>query len=119
MITLSTPPAVKSVLGGNTLVNYDKFVLSQITYEPVTLRVSGSVRLTSTASPEMTPLLGSFVIVGSILEITVKDLDFYRRVTLSGAQNTTVLGYITAAQNQLESGMVGLGIVAGTQATGA
>lgn len=121
MITLTTPAAVNSVLGGNVPIAYDHLVLSPLTHDPTALTITATVRLTSTANPDMTPIVGSLTINGSTgkLEISVQQLDFLRRVTLSPGQISAVLGYITSAQNAVEQGLVALGVVAGTQTTGA
>lgn len=119
MITLTTPPAVKSVLGGNTTVGYNKFILSQIVHDPVNQTINGLVRLTSTAEPTMTPIDGRFLLSGTVLEIAVEQLDFYRRVTLTTQQRDAYRAWITASQDQIEQGFVSLGVVAGVQSAGA
>lgn len=118
MITLTTPPAIKTVIGGSTTTTYDKLILSQITYDTVARTVNGLIRLTSTAAPDMTPMSGRFKIQGTLLEVEVEQLDLYRRVTLTAGQRDAVYGYITAAQSQLENGFVSLGVIAGIQADG-
>ena len=118
MITLTTPPAVKTVIGGNTTTSYDRFILSQITYDTVAKTVNGLVRITSTAAPEMTPMTGTFKVSGTTLDVMVEQLDFYRRVTLDQAQRDAVQALITTAQTSLENGFVSLGVVAGVQSPG-
>ena len=68
----------------------------------------------------MQPIVGrlSIDVPTAKLEIEVKQLDFYRRVTLTGPQNNAVLGYIQSAQNNLENGLVSLLLVDGVQTTG-
>lgn len=121
MITLTTPAQINSVLGGNAPVGYDRLVLAPFSFDPVTLAVSGTVRLTSTAAPQMQPITGALRINASSgeLVIEVAQLDFYRRVQLSGPQITAVLNIIANAQNALEAGLVSLGVVAGVQSPGA
>lgn len=123
MITLTTPPEINSVLGGTAPVAYNKLVLGPFTLDPVTLAsgVRGTVRLTSTGSPTMQPITGNLFINAStgVLTIEVAQLDFYRQIQLSGAQLTSVQNIITNAQNSLEAGLVSLGVIAGTQSTGA
>lgn len=121
MITLTTPASVNSVLGGNTPVNYDHLVLSPLTHDPTALTITGTVRITSTANPDMQPITGRLTINASsgVLEVEVSQLDFYRRVRLSSPQILAVTGMISAAQNAVESGLVSLGIIAGVQTTGA
>lgn len=123
MITLTTPPQINSVLGGDAPVGYNKLVIGPFTLDPVTLStgVRGIVRLTSTASPTMQPITGTLTINAStgLLTIEVGQLDFYRQIQLSGGQLTSVQTIITNAQNALESGLVSLGVIAGVQGTGA
>jgi hypothetical protein len=120
MITLTTPPAVKSVLGGAGTVAYDKFVLSSITFDTVDMSVMANIRLTSTASPDMQPIMGRLhVTLGNAkLEIQVDQLDYYRRLTLTGPQSSALQDQIRAAQNMLETGLINIALVAGVQATG-
>jgi hypothetical protein len=82
--------------------------------------VTGNLRLTSTASPDMQPIVGTLRInlATGELVVDVAQLDFYRRVTLAAAQRTSVQNIIGTAQNSLESGLVSLGVVAGTQSAG-
>lgn len=121
MITLTTAPVVKSVLGGNSTVSYNKFVLSSISYDPVSMQVSAAVRLTSTAETSMQPVTGSLRVntATAVLTIEVQQLDFYRQIVLTGPQNASVQSLITNAQNALEAGLISVGVIAGTQATGA
>src|SRR5688572_7241082 len=98
MITLTTPAQINSVLGGNAPVGYDKLVLSPFTMDPVQGTVHGTLRLTSNASPDMQAITGTLSIVGSTLIVEVAQLDFYRRITLSAGQRTSVTGIIANAQ---------------------
>ena len=121
MITLTTPAQINSVLGGNSPVAYNKLVLSPFTMDAVTQTVRGTLRLTSTTVPTMQAITGSLSInvPAAELIIEVSQLDFYRRIVLSSAQNTAVLNQIEAAQAQLENGLVTLGVIAGTRSAGA
>lgn len=121
MITLTTPAQINSVLGGNAPVGYNHLVLVPFTMDPLTLIVTGSLRLTSTTNPEMQPISGSLRINASSGEliVQVEQLDFYRRIQLSAPQITSVRTIISNAQNALESGLVSLGVISGTQSTGA
>lgn len=120
MITLTTPAAINSVLGGNAPVGYDHLVLTPFTLDPAANRIRGTLSLTSTAAPTMQAITGSLDINGStgVLLIEVAQLDFYRRIQLSAGQITAVIGIIRNAQDALEGGLVNLGVIAGTQATG-
>lgn len=119
MITLTNPKQVNSVLGGTDTVNYDKFVLQSITYEVVTGRINGQIRITSTGVPGMTPIIGTLVIApNGLLTVEVQQLDFYRQMTLTGPQNAAVQAMIRDAQSALESGLITVGVVAGVQSAG-
>lgn len=121
MITLTTPPSVNSVLGGNAPISYDRFALSSITYDTLNMQVTAQIRITSSANPDMQPVTGNLTIntATAKLTIAVQQLDFYRQVTLTGPQNTFVQdNVIRASQNILESGLITLGVTAGVQAPG-
>lgn len=120
MITLTSPPAVNSILGGAGTVSYDRFVLQTITYDTVNLTVNAVIRITSTTNPDMQAITGRLVIqiASAKLEIQVEQLDFYRRITLTGPQNTSIETLIRNAQNAIENGLITVGVIAGTQATG-
>mgnify|MGYP001617581131 CR=1 FL=1 len=120
MITLTTPHEVNSVLGGNAPIPYNKLVLGPFTMDGVAQTVRGTLRLTSTSTPTMQPITGSLQISvpSAELIIEVQQLDFYRRIVLTSAQNTAILNQIETAQAQLENGLVTLGVVAGVRTTG-
>ncbi len=120
MITLTIPSAVKSVLGGSTTINYDKFVLSSIVYDTVLQTMTCAVRITSAANPDMQAVTGRMManVATAKLEIQVDQLDFYRRISLTGPQNTAIQTQIVNAQNACESGLITLGVVAGVQSAG-
>ena len=122
MITLTSPAQINSVLGGSAPVGYDRLVLNPYTMDPSALSVRGTLLLTSSANPSMQAIRGTLKIDGSgtaALEIEVPQLDFYRRIALSGPQVTSVTTIIRNAQNALESGLISLGVIAGTQSAGA
>lgn len=120
MITLTTPPQINSILGGDAPVGYNKLVISPITLDPVGTAIQGTLKLTSTASPDMTTITGSLRInlATSELIVEVQQLDFYRRVVLTAGQKTSVQTIINNAQNAVEAGLVSLGVIAGTQSAG-
>lgn len=121
MITLTTPAEINSVLGGSAPVAYNKLVVSPLTFNAVDQTVNGSLRITSTANTSMQPITGSLRISvpSAELVIEVPQLDFYRRIVLSGAQNTAILGIIETAQKSVEDGLVSLAVVAGVRSAGA
>lgn len=120
MIMLTTPPQINTVLGGSSLVAYEKQTISSFTLDPVAQTVHATMRLTSTSVPTMDPLTGSLVILVStgVLVVNIPSLNFMRRVVLTGPQIASVNTIISNAQNALESGLVSLGVVAGTQSPG-
>ncbi len=121
MITLTTPAQINTVLGGNSPVAYNKLVIGPFTFDSAALTVTGALKLTSTGSPEMQAIPGTLTITTSTarLEIAVPQLDFYRRVALTGPQNAAVQGIVRDAQNALENGLISLGVIAGVQSLGA
>jgi hypothetical protein len=121
MITLTTPAEINSVLGGNTPVAYNKLVLAPFTMDAVSQTVIGTLRLTSTGTPSMQPIIGTvrMNVTTSELLIEVPQLDFYRRIVLSGGQNTAVLNQIESAQAAVENGFITLGVIAGVRTSGA
>ncbi len=120
MITLTTPPSINSILGGSAPVAYNKLVLGPFTMDGVTQTIRGTLRLTSTGSPTMQAIMGTLTInvASATCIVEVPQLDFYRQITTSGAQNTAVLGQIETAQAALENGLISLGLIAGTRSSG-
>lgn len=122
MITLTTPPQINSVLGGTAPVGYDKLVVGPFTMDPVNQTVLGQLRLTSTANPSMQAITGSLSISVPRAEliVDVPQLDFYRRIVTSAAQNTSILNMIETSQAQIENGLVspGIAVVQGVRSAG-
>lgn len=120
MITLTTPTAINTILGGSAPVPYNKLVLGPFTMDGVTQIVNGTLRLTATSAPTMQAIIGSVRISVPAAEVIVEvsQLDFYRRIVTSGAQNTALLNIIEAAQAQLENGLITLAVIAGTRSAG-
>jgi hypothetical protein len=121
LISLTTPIAVKSVLGGSATVNYDKVVIDHISYSPTQQTIGAAITLSASADPGQTPLLGNLLIVAQgqgYIDVQIPDLPFHRRIALTAGQQTTVQGWISAAQNQVELGTISVGVMAGTQSAG-
>lgn len=120
MITLTTPRDINSVLGGTAPIPYNKLVLSPFTMDGVGQTISGTLRLTATSAPTMQAIQGTVRISVPSAEIIIEvpQLDFYRRLVLSSAQNTAILAQIETAQTQLENGLVALGVIAGVRTPG-
>lgn len=109
------------MLGGDAPVGYNHLVLSPINLSPVDRTVTGQLRLTSTTNPEMPVIQGALsILLGpGTLEVRVEQLDFYRKLALSAGQITAVQGWINTAQNNIEAGLITVGVINGTQSTGA
>jgi hypothetical protein len=121
VITLTLPAVVNSVLGGTGPINYNKFVLSYLTYDTVSKIVTSRILISSTANPEMQAIEGTMTIntTSAKLTIAVPQLDFYRQVVLTAPQNAFVSdSVIVSSQNTIEAGLISLGVVAGVQSTG-
>lgn len=120
MITLTTPAAINSVLGGNVPISYDKMVISPFQFFPINRTVQAQVQLSATASPDMPLISGTLTInlaTGS-LDFQVPQLDFYRSIVLTAGQVTALQTIIDDAQNALEAGLISLVLVDGVQSTG-
>ena len=120
MITLTTPPTVKSVLGSATTVAYGKLIIGPFTMDPILQTVSGAVRMVSTVDATMQPIIGTFrfSVPTSELVIEVPQLDFFRRLSLTSPQTTAVLANIETGQKAIEDGLITLAVVAGTRSAG-
>ncbi len=121
MITLTNAKLVNSVLGGTDTVAYNKMILTDINYDVQKLTATALVRIMSTTEPTMQDITGTLRIdtASSTLTISVGQVDFYRQITLTTGQKNAVIGYIQSTQDDLEAGLVAIGVVAGTQSTGA
>jgi len=115
MITLTTPAVINSVLGGNAPVNYNKLVIDNIRMGTQSKDTSATLVLTSTTNPEMQEISGSLQInfAGANIVVSVPQIDFYRRIQLSGPQQNAVATLVFNAQNGIETGLVNLGIISG------
>lgn len=121
MIIITDVKQVNSILGNDAAqVAYNRIVLSPITFDPKALTISAVVRVTSVASPDMQEILGRLDINASTgkLLVEIPTLDFYRRITLSPGQITTVTGWLTTTQNTIEAGLISVAVMAGVQSAG-
>lgn len=120
MITLTTPAVINSIIGGNAPINYDKFVLSNIRMDPISGNITANVLMSSISNPQMDAITGSLNIDWNSKRVImqVERLDFYKSANLTAGQQNAVTTIIADAQSALESGMISLGFVAGTQSAG-
>lgn len=121
MITLTTAPSINSILGGSAPIAYNKLVIGPFTMDPVNQTITGSLRLTSTLNATMQPIVGTLTISvpTATVKVEVAQLDFYRQITTTSPQNTSILGWIEAAQAQIENGLIAVAVIAGTRSAGA
>jgi hypothetical protein len=122
MITLTTPPTIATQLGATSSSSYAKMRIMDIIADPVTQAITASIQLIDTANTNLPMLIGSLSIMtqgnSPSVEIAVPALNLSNVVPLTSAEQTTVQGWITALQNNIEAGLVSLGLIAGTQSTG-
>ena len=120
MITLTNPKLVNSILGGSDTVGYERFVLRHIVYDSIKKSVSSQIEITSTSEPTMQAIAGRLEIdtAASTLKIEVQQLDFYRQITLTGAQTSYVRQLVIDAQDALEAGLISVTVVDGIQTSG-
>jgi hypothetical protein len=122
MITLTTPPTIATLLGSNSPASYGKLRIMDIFSDPVTQAITATIQLIDTANTNLPILTGSLTVVtqgnSPIVSVAVPALNLSNVVALTSAQQTTVQGWITTLQNSLEAGLISLGLIAGTQATG-
>lgn len=120
MITLTNPIQVTTVLGSTSKTNYDKLDLTMLTYDVIGQQIVGSCRLSSSSASAATNIEGSFSIPasGGPLTISIPNLPFFAALSLNSDQQAVVRDWITTAQNNVEGGLVGVGVVQGAQSTG-
>jgi hypothetical protein len=122
VITLTTPKAVSIVLGGAATVNYDKLVVTQISYDTIAKQITGQCKVVCTADAAQTPLVGNFTIfpqnAPATISISIPLFPFTRTINLTAPQITSVLGWFDTNQAQIEGGFISVGEVAGVQSTG-
>jgi hypothetical protein len=122
MITLTTPPTIATQLGATSSSSYTKMRIMDITADPVAQSISAAIQLIDTANTNLPMLIGSLSIMtqgnSPSVEIAVPALNLSNVVPLTSAEQTTVQGWITALQNNIEAGLVSLALIAGAQSGG-
>jgi hypothetical protein len=122
MITLTTPPTIATQLGATSSSSYAKMRIMDITADPVAQSISAAIQLIDTANTNLPMLIGSLSIMtqgnSPSVEIAVPALNLSNVVPLTSAEQTTVQGWITALQNNIEAGLVSLALIAGAQSGG-
>ena len=122
MITLTTPPTIATQLGATSSSSYTKLRIMDILADPVTQAITASIQLIDTANANLPMLTGSLTIItqgnSPMVSISVPALNLSSDVPLTSGAQTTVQGWITALQNNIEAGLVSLALIAGTQSGG-
>ena len=122
MITLTTPPTIATQLGATSSSSYAKLRIMDIIADPVAQSISAAIQLIDTANTNLPMLIGSLSIMtqgnSPSVEIAVPALNLSNVVPLTAAEQTTVQGWITALQNNIEAGLVSLALIAGVQSGG-
>jgi hypothetical protein len=121
VITLTNPIPVVLALGGNTNALYNITVLAPLTADVVRQTCAGTVRITSSANPEMQPVLGSLVIDtnAATVQLRIDKFDYDRTITLNASGITYVRNAMATFQQALETGLVNIGMVTGVASAGA
>ena len=122
MITLTTPIQIPSELGSAATTAYNKLRIISINADPVSLTINAQVQV-MVSSNLSAPIIGgnlSITAMGAapIVTLQIPTINFYSSFALTGTNLTTVQGWITGLQNNIESGLVSIALVAGTQAAG-
>jgi hypothetical protein len=122
MIILTNPLSVPVSFGSSTTATYDKIRIVQITSDPLGQQIQALVQLLSSTNPNLAVIRGSLIInlTGATPSVVLQcaSLGFTFSDNLTAGQVTTIQGWITTMQNNLEAGIISLGAIAGTQSTG-
>ena len=121
MITLTTPHALRVVLGGATTVGYDKMVVDSVQHNPVQRSIRSQIRLTATTDPDMPPVQGrcDIDLPTAKLLFEIDQLDIRIVSPLTAGQVTAAQGWIDDSQKSLEDGLISIGAIDGTRSAGA
>lgn len=122
MITLTTPIQIPSVIGSSAKTGYDKLRIVSILADPFSLTINAQVQIlvsTNTSAPIVDGTL-NIVATGAspLVTIQIPNLDIFSSFALAGANLTTVQGWISTLQNNIESGLISINLVSGTQSPG-
>ena len=122
MITLTTPIQVPTTLGSAATVGYNKLRIVSITADPFSMTINAQAQLMVSSIPAQPMIYGSLTVVATgatpVCTLQIPNLNFNATVSLAGANLTAVQGWITGLQNSIESGLISIAEVSGTQSTG-
>lgn len=119
MIILTNPIKLPSGLGSPGSINYDKVVIDQIQVSPKNNTINAVVFLSCSADNTKPVIVGTLTItIGtSLVDLEVPSIGFFQTYNISGALST-VMGWISGLQNNIENGLVNLGATPGVQSVG-
>lgn len=121
MITLTTTIPVRTVLGSASNTNYDRLDVVSVNFDVINQGLSGTCQLVCSTVPSATPILGSYTIPthgSATLQMSIPNISFFATLALTTGQQTTVQSWVSNAQNTVESGLLGVGVITGTQSAG-
>jgi hypothetical protein len=121
MITLTNPIKVPNSIGGTTTLSYDILNIIGVVSDPVSQSISATVQITSSANANATPIKGSLSLItqGSPSGmLSIPNLGIYIAVAGIPAAVSTIQGWITTMQTNLESGLISVGAITGSQTPG-
>jgi hypothetical protein len=113
MITLANPVVLTRAFGGLPQNAYDRVSLDNLTYSPAKQSIVGDV-IVSASDDSHPTVKGRFEIIGSSVNIIVPELEINQAGSLTPEQLVVVQSYIDTARSQIESGLVAIGMIAGS-----
>ncbi len=117
MITLTNPFQILDVLGGIATVDYETVVITSLNVNTESDGADGGLELRSTAlsRPVIRGKLRIQTNTDPSIIVEFRDLGFFKKVPLSGAQASTVSNILQTLQADVEAGLITLALVSGVQ----
>ena len=120
MITLTDPLQVITTIGSGSRALYDRLELASIAIDVINKNITGTCQLVASTGG-VPPIPGTYNIPTSgaaLMTISIPNALYFAEVPLTSTQQSTVQGWINTAQNNVEAGLIALGVAAGTQTPG-
>lgn len=120
MITLTNPIKIIDSIGGTATLNYDTLRIMNIVADPVSQSINATVQIRASSNANAPLIIGSLALItqGNPLgTLTIPNLGIFITINIS-TDVSTIQGWITTLQNNIESGLVSIGTITGTQSTG-
>jgi hypothetical protein len=114
-ITLTTPEAVRSEVGGTATVNYDRIRILTITCSPDGDTVVAAFELFASSDAARPPYRGTYRVdaTATTASIEIPGLGINTGITLSGPQAANVVAFIDDLVGTIEGSMDTFGLVDG------